>query len=256
MKSCFLHSFVICLFLCVSQQAVAQFVKPQDEVSVEALIYNHKRINSKLITRAGLEEVNAALHNLSAKAAEHYLNVNDSLDNYQYCFSLIDKIYTAGATALNIYRSYDDVKEKIKALGELNKTYYDKCLSKGRIEPSDTLITDTYRYMVKTITKEADDLIHSLNALALFVSGVQPCPTPDFFMIMEGINGSLDRIRWTIDHGYYVLWKYITIRTTYWQREYFRSRSINDICSEAYRRWHVSRMETLQGVVRKVKSKN
>ena len=54
---------------------------------------------------------------------------------------------------------------------------------------------------------------------------------------MEHINESLDRIRQCIDHTYYVVSRYVTIRLNYFKRTLYMSKTIREMANDAFSRW-------------------
>lgn len=228
-----------------------------DVLSVEAFIHDHKEIKSKLLTRSAIEQVNMALHKVSKDNSVEYKAMNDSLDKYNKCFDIIDLIYTSSRTAFNAVNSYNSVKKNLGNLKELNEDFINKCLLKGNIVASDSLIINTYDDMVKSIVGDAEDLYKSFYDLALYASGQVHITVPQLMTIINNINDSLNHIRDSVDHCYYVLWKYITIRTTFWKSSLYayNPRSKAEVVSEAMRRWRSSQVAAMSGSVERLSQK-
>lgn len=223
--------------------------------SVEASIGDHKRVRSILLTRSAVEQANQLLHQNSSKTTVEYKDLNIELDKYTRCFDIIDLIYNSGKTVFNAKNTYDDVKDKLIALGTLNQTYIDKCLAKGNINPADSIIIKTYARMVSSVEGDAEDLIRSLYDLALYVSNISACKTTNLMLILDRINDSMNKIRRAIDRGYYILWKYITIRTTFWKQALYQGQTRKEICDKAIERWTNARYELFNGAVKNLEQR-
>lgn len=237
------------VLLLIPGRASAQF--DFDISSVEASIGDHKRMRSILLARSSIEQANMLLHDTCSKATVDYKNLNVELDKYSRCFDVIDLIYNSGKTIFNVKNTYDDVKEKLKALSKLNQTYIEKCLSKGNISPGDSIIIKTYVAMFSSITGDAEDLLNSFKDLGVYVTNVIPCKTANLMLILDRINGSLNHIRSTIERTYFILWRYITVRTTIWKKVIFQGHTRREICDSALRRWTNARYELFRGAMKK-----
>lgn len=243
-----LKIFLLALIL-LPGKACAQF--DFDVGSVEASIGDHRRLRSILFTRSAVEQANLLLHQNSSKTTVGYKDLNVELDKYTRCFDIIDLIYNSGKTVFNAKNAYDDVKEKLRALGNLNQAYIDKCLLKGNINPSDSIIIKTYNAMVSSVKGDAENLIRSLYDISLYVSDISACKTTNLMLILDRINDSMNNIRMTIDRVYYTLWKYITIRTTYWKQVLYQGgQTRKQICDKAIERWTNARYELFKGAVK------
>lgn len=233
-----------------------------DVASVEATINDHRRVRSILIVRSTLEQANQVLHKQSSEGVVDYRNLNKELDKYTRCFDLIDLIFSSGKTVVNTVATYNDVKDKIQDLKQLNERYVSKCLSKGNVEPSDSLIIRIYLNMIGCVSNDVEGLIRSLYDLALYASGGASCTTPQLIGILDRINYCLNDIRGTVSLAQYQLWKYITIRTTYWKRElyvYKRKYELYDsICDSAFIRWRKARymLFEVQGAIKTLSQRN
>ena len=62
--------------------------------------------------------------------------------------------------------------------------------------------------------------------------------TKELFTVIGDINESLDNIREGVDHTYYFVWKYVTIRTHYYKRKTLPTgKPIKVMCDDAFSRW-------------------
>lgn len=248
------YKVLLLMLLLIPDVASAQF--SFDILSVEAFIDDHKRIKSALFARSSVEHANQLLHETCATANIHYKDINVELDKYTRCFDLIDLIYTTGKTAFNVRNTYSDIKEKLEDFKTLNQSFVDKCLAKGNIVSSDSLVINTYLRMLTAITQDADDMIKSLYDLAFYITGAAECTTSDLMVILENINDDLNHIRYTLDASYHYLWKYITIRTTYWKNVLYRAKTINQMCMDALQRWIDARHQVIEGHVPTLESRH
>lgn len=111
-----------------------------DVGSVEAYIADHKNQKSLLLARSTLEMSNQLLHEYSADATDEYKELNFDLDKYTRAFDIIDIIYQSTRTALNVRDTYTNISENVGKYKRMLTDFHEKCLSRGNIEPSDTLI--------------------------------------------------------------------------------------------------------------------
>lgn len=209
-----------------------------DFLSVEALIDDHKRVRSVLAARSGLEQANELLHKYSKAAGVDYDSLNVKLDKYTKCFDVIDVIYKSGVTVLNVRNTYSDVSDKIGQLSTLVENFMTQCTLKGNIVPSDTVIVGACRQCVDQVGEDGTQLINSLIELTQYASGLRHITTEKLLTVIESINSSLDNIRNCIDHTYYVIWKYVTIRTHYFKSAMmYHAKTKIEVCSSAIERW-------------------
>ena len=61
--------------------------------------------------------------------------------------------------------------------------------------------------------------------------------------MIGNINEGLDNIRGCIDHTYYVIWKYVTVRTHYFKRSLYQAKTIGEMCGSAFERWKRGALE-------------
>ncbi len=227
---------LVCLLQLLPLRTVAQIV-PRDPATIEAYINDHKKQRSLLLARSTLEESNKLLHEASKVTHKEYKDVNVELDKYTRAFDVIDLVYSTVSTGFNVYRTYDNVSEKIGKYKTMLSDYNDKIISRGRIESADTLLLAVNVRAVKNLSKECENLYSSVAVLAAYASGKVCCTTATMMMMVENINKSLDRIKDIVNTAYYQTWKFIQARTSYWKAEIYRSKTIKQVADDAIGRW-------------------
>lgn len=226
---------VVFLLLLVPNMARAQW--NFDAATVEALIDDHKRIRSDLLARSGLEQANQLLHDYAQAAAVDYDSLNVKLDKYTKCFDLIDIIYNGGMAVMNVYTTSSDVTQRIGQLEQLIEKFVTECAARGNILSSDTLIIGACRRCVSMVISDGEELIKSLVDLGQYAAG-REITTEGLMDVIMSINEHLDNIRNGVDHTYYVIWKYVTIRTHYYKRQtLYNAKTVREMCDEAFGRW-------------------
>ena len=208
-----------------------------DVPSVEAYISDHKNQRSLLLARATLEQSNALLHDYSKDANVDYREINVELDKYTRAFDVIDLLYQTLRTSLNTYDTYETIHDRIGDYRTMLSAYYDKCLSRGDIVSTDTLIISVNRRMLERVAEEGEQIYRSFTDLVLYATGAAACSTADLMAVITGINGSMDRIRKCLNSAYFDTWKYIQVRIGYWKAQVYRAKSIQEILEGAYGRW-------------------
>lgn len=210
-----------------------------DVGTVEALIENHRGVSSKLLARSGLEQANQLLHDYAQAAAVDYDSLNVKLDKYTKCFDLIDIIYNSGMCVMNVYDTSTDVTQRVGELERLIEQFATQCVARGNILPSDTIIIGECRRCVSMVISEGQSLIGSLVELAQYATGLRHMTSAELLKVIWDINQSLDTIREGVDHAYYVIWKYVTIRTHYFKPLvlHYAGKTVGEMCSEAIARW-------------------
>lgn len=230
------YRLLVILFLSVLS-FVPRGVYAQDMTSYWALDDDYNRLKRVLENRAVVEHANELLHKYSKDANVEYKDINEALDKYSKWFDIIDIIITSGTTIINVKNTYDDVKDRLEQIGILINKFKDECALKGNIISSDTIIINACVSCVEKCADDGEELVKSFKQLALYVSGKIDCKSETLLLILNNVNKSLDRIKETIDHTYYVLWKYITIRTHYWKKELWRAKSLQEMANDAFSRW-------------------
>ena len=211
-----LMAVLFAMFLSMPIKLLAQV--PRDIPTIEAYINDHKKQRSLLLARSVLEESNQLLHQASEVTHREYRDINLELDKYTRAFDIIDLVYSTVSTGFNVYRTYDDVSDKLG-------------------ESADTLLLAVNARAVKNLSAECRNLYSSVVVLAAYASG-QVCCTPASMMLMvENVNKSLDRIKEIVNAAYFQTWKFIKARTSYWKGELYRSKTIQEMAGDALGRW-------------------
>ena len=208
-----------------------------DPGTLEAMIADHKRIRSILLVRSVVEQSNELLHKNCKEADEAYHGVNGELDRYRRCFDLIDLIYNSASTVFRVKNTYEEVKERIEDYKALLERYHEQCLSRGNIMTSDTLIIRISLRTIEAVALDGADIAQSLYDIALYASGALTCTTADLMDCLDLINRSLDDIRTQVNRAYFELWQYINIRTGYWTKKVYHSKTMKEVADEAIERW-------------------
>lgn len=212
----------------------------RDAAALEAYIYDHKEVRSLLLARSTLEASNALLHDYSRDAGLEYREINVNLDKYTRAFDVIDILYQSTRTALNVYSTVNTVSDRISDYKRMLTQYHDKCLSRGDIEPSDTLIISVSYLMIEKVAAEGENLYHSLSDLLTYATGAAACTTSDLMLVLASINRSLDNIEHHLNVAYFDTWRYIQVRTGYWKAKIYNTRTRREIIRDAFGRWRES----------------
>lgn len=208
-----------------------------DVTSVEAYIYDHKEQRSLLLVRSTLEASNMLLHDYTSDANGDYKEINVELDKYTRAFDIIDVMYQTLRTSLNIYDTYGTVSERISDYKDMLEDFKTKCLERGNIVSTDTLIITINMAALSKITEEGENLYRSVSDLVLYATGAAACSTSDLLMVLSSINTSLDNIKKHLNVAYFETWKYIQVRIGYWKRQVYRAKTKQEIINDAFGRW-------------------
>ena len=222
----------------VSNTAKAQW--SFDVPTIEAYISDHKNQRSLLLARATLEHSNALLHEYSKTANVNYKEINIELDKYTRAFDVIDLLYQTLRTSLNTYDTYNTIHDRVIDYKNLLEDYYEKCLSRGNIVSTDTIIISINYHMLENIADECENIYKSFSDLVLYATGAAACSTSNLMLVITSINQSLDNIQKQLNSSYISTWKYIQVRIGYWKAQVYRAKNINEIIQGAYGRWRAS----------------
>lgn len=222
----------------VSNTAKAQW--SFDVPTIEAYISDHKNQRSLLLARATLEHSNALLHEYSKTANVNYKEINIELDKYTRAFDVIDLLYQTLRTSLKTYDTYNTIHDRVIDYKNLLEDYYKKCLSRGNIVSTDTLIISINYHMLENIADECENIYKSFSDLVLYATGAAACSTSNLMLVITSINQSLDNIQKQLNTSYISTWKYIQVRIGYWKAQVYRAKTINEIIQGAYGRWRAS----------------
>ena len=211
-----------------------------DFVSVEAYIEDHKTQRSLLLVRSTLEASNKLLHDYSSTANVEYKDLNVELDKYTRAFDIIDILYQSLRTSLNIYTTYENVSDRIDDYKNMLNDFNEKCLSRGNIVSTDTLLISINLKAIQKIAVEGENLYRSVSDLILYATGAAACSTSDLLLVLNNINTSLDNIRTHLNKAYFDTWRYIQVRIGYWKRQVYRAKTKQEIVNDAFGRWRVA----------------
>ena len=70
--------------------------------------------------------------------------------------------------------------------------FNEKCLSRGNIVTTDTLLITINVRALEKIADEGDNLYRSVSDLVLYATGAAACSTSDLLLVLNSINQSLD----------------------------------------------------------------
>ena len=199
---------ILCMITLCTKAVMAQLV-PRDIPTIEAYINDHKKQRSLLLARATLEESNALLHKASKVTHREYRDINLELDKYTRAFDIIDLVYSTVSTGFNVYRTYNNVSEKIGKYKTMLEDFNEKIIQRGRIESADTLLLAVNARAVAHLADECQNLYSSVCVLAAYASGQVCCTTASLMLMIDNINKSLDRIKDIVNNAYYQTWKFI-----------------------------------------------
>lgn len=230
---------LICILALLPSVARAQF--SFDVVSVEAYINDHKQQRSLLLVRSTLEASNKLLHDYSGDANIGFKDINKELDKYTRAFDVIDVLYQSLRTSMNVYSTYENISDRVGDYKDMLSSFKSKCLDRGNIVSTDTLIIAINVKALARIAEEGDNLYKSVSDLVLYATGAASCSTADLLMILTNINSSLDNIRTHLNKAYFETWRYIQVRIGYWKRQVYRAKTKQEIISDAFGRWRGAR---------------
>lgn len=227
--------FLAMLLSCISHYARAQF--SFDIPTVEAYIADHKTQRSLLLARSTLEASNKLLHEYSSTANKEFKDINIELDKYSRAFDVIDVLYQSLRTSLNTYTTYENIKDRISDYKKLLQDYKRRCLDRGSIVSTDTLIISVNRIALAKISREGENLFKSVSDLVLYATGAAACSTSDLLLVLNSINNSMDNIRRHLNTAYFDTWRYIQVRIGYWKAHVYRAKTIRQMADDAFKRW-------------------
>jgi len=211
-----------------------------DILGVEAYIEDHKTQRSLLLVRSTLEASNKLLHEYSSTANVEYKDLNVELDKYTRAFDVIDILYQGLRTSLNVYSTYENVSDRITDYKNMLNDFNDKCISRGNIVSTDTLLITINLKAIQKIADEGENLYRSVTDLVLYATGAAACTTSDLLLVLNSINTSLDNIRTHLNRAYFDTWRYIQVRIGYWKKQVYRAKTIQEIVNDAFGRWRVA----------------
>lgn len=211
-----------------------------DVVSVEAYITDHKQQRSLLLARSTLEASNKLLHDYTSDANIGFKDINKELDKYTRAFDVIDILYQSLRASLNAYDTYETVSDRIGDYKRMLSSFNSKCLSRGNIVSTDTLIISVNRRAIEKIADECENLYRSVSDLVVYATGAAACSISDLMMILNSINSSLDYIKTHLNKAYFDTWRYIQVRIGYWKAQVYMAKTKEQIASDAFGRWRAA----------------
>ena len=162
----------------------------------------------------------------------------DKQTSHDKCvLDVIDVLYQTLRTSLNVYSTYETVSDRIDDYKDMLTAYNEKCLSRGNIVSTDTLIITINLRMLQKVADEGDNLYKSVSDLVLYATGAAACSTSDLLLVLNSINTSLDNIRIHLNKAYFETWRYIQVRIGYWKRQVYRAKTKREIIDDAFWRW-------------------
>lgn len=241
-----LRKTLVCLFLMCCTLGYSQ-----DIPSLSASIHNHKNVRFALMARDVAEKGIKSLHDETKTQVTAYRDIGNELDKYLRYFELIDVIWQSAKVVVNTVNTLDDIRSTIRKCGELNNTYMEKCLLKGRVALEDTIIIVIYKQMIDGVGNEAQNIYNSYYSIAaLYGTTAGGCKTTDLLNMLYSINSSMERMSKIMKNGEYALWRYITTRTTYWKASTYQRVPREQMYQEAIRRWMEASAKPLAGRVK------
>lgn len=228
-------ALMVCLLTLLPSSVHAQF--SFDVTSVEAYINDHKEQRSLLLVRSTLEASNKLLHDYSGDANKGFRDINKELDKYTRAFDVIDVLYQSLRTSLNVYNTYENISDRIGDYKDMLSDFKEKCLERGNVVSTDTMIVTINMKAIAKIAEEGDNLYKSVSDLVLYATGAAACTTSDLLLVLTNINNSLDNIRKHLNKAYFDTWRYIQVRIGYWKRQVYRAKTKFEIVNDAFGRW-------------------
>lgn len=224
------------LFLpCFSSVTKAQF--GWDMAGVEAFIDDHKGERSVLTVRTVVEQGNKVLHSTSDNTNEKFKNMNDEIDKYTKAFDVIDVVFNTVSTGFNIYHTVDNVSNKIGKYKDMLDAYNQKILSRGRIEPADTMLISINKQAIENIYNECDEIYKSCTAIAMYSTGQFLANTSSINLQIKRIDQCLTRIQRIVNRAHFETYTFIQSRIRMWNRRIFVEKSRLTICNERFAEW-------------------
>lgn len=208
-----------------------------DVPSVEAYINDHKQQRSLLLVRSTLEASNKLLHDYTSDANIGFKDINAQLDRYTRAFDVIDVLYQSLRTSFNVYNTYETISDRVGDYKDMLQNFNKKCMERGNIVSTDTLIITINARAIAKIAEEGDNLYRSVSDLVLYATGAAACSTSDLLLVLNNINESLDNIKKHLNKAYSETWKYIQVRIGYWKRQVYRAKTKREIIEDAFGRW-------------------
>ena len=139
-----------------------------DNASLEAFIDDHKTQRSLLMTRSIVEQGNKVLHKTSSDTNDKYRDMGKQLDKYNKAFDIIDIIVNSLTTGFQVYKTVNNISDKISSYQTLLNDFNNKIIARGRIEPADTMLINVNAAAISEISDECDNISKSITSLAMY----------------------------------------------------------------------------------------
>ncbi len=215
-----------------------------DIASVEAFIDDHKTQRSLLVSRSILEQGNKVLHSTSDDTNGKYRDIGKELDKYTKAFDAIDIIINSLSTGFQVYRTVDNVSDKVQKYKDLLEDFNNKIIARGKIELVDTMLISINRDAILDVYVECQNIYGNITTLVAYSSGTLLCKTSDINLQIQMIDKCLRRIDDIVNRAYFQTYTYIKSRIYMWNRAIWTQKSKLTICNEAYSRWRTRGRET------------
>lgn len=229
------HIILILLLLTMRVEVKAQL--GFDIPTIEAFIGEHRSTYSILAARSTLEMTNKSLHSLSKAANVEYKEINTELDKYERAFDFIDLLVNSVHLVFNAMDTYEVVSSKIVSYKKLIEEFNEKCLSRGNIYSTDTMIITINKAMIENVAKEGEKIYKSLGTIIGYGTGAMACTTASLMVSVNEINDAMDRIKEYLNIGYFNTWKYIKMRTLMWKPSVYQAKPLPEILDGAFENW-------------------
>jgi len=224
------------MMLSVSVRVDAQSTE-QDWITAQAYIDFHKKISTLLLTRSALEEMAKITHSGTQSESLDYKHVNIQLDKYDKCFEFMDALLRTTATIVNAVYTYNDVRNRLSDYTSLVNEYKDKCLKRGDIVSSDSVIITISIRVVDEVINLTNELYRSIVTSQFYLTGVFHCTPVMYMELIDMINDYLDSVRKVVNDAYMFLWRYIFNRTHYWSNTLYQAKTTHEMAHDALQRW-------------------
>lgn len=237
------------VFLLLLQLVVPMVVRAQynfDVLSIEAMIDDHKRTRTYLMSRSSQELVSTAQQSLVKDTVRGYGETNGKLDKFHNAFSILGLVVNGLSTFTRCYQSSKLILERVTDVINLRSKLEDIVEEDG-VQSSDTHILEVFVRSAEKIRNDCNDIYSSVNWLVAGTSvggatGIGPhFGTRELLDGMDAIGESFDRLRKDVDELYFQLNNYLLAR----QSPFFNKRiySIHPrwwVIGEAKSRWRQS----------------
>lgn len=202
------------------------------------MISESRSVGSAAFARSTVEQILESAHAKNASETANYLLINGKLDKYIYAIDVIQLATSTVSIYFNGKRTCEELKDRLKGYKSLLEQYSKRCLSKGDIYSSDSLIYKNFIRLEQSIGDEIKALFDSV--MDLYVAVSMRAKITDFIAMTDAINEFLVNLRTTVNDNYYVLYNYVMLRCNYFKPVIFQAKSKEQILGGALKKWMVS----------------